>query len=506
MNLSSPDSASILGTLAPVLNTALDAVVVIDEEGLVLAWNEIAERTFGWTQSEAVGRPMVDLIVPPQHRAAHCQGLRRYNESGEAKVLNQRIEISAIHKDGHEFPIELSITLAPAGGTRMFIGFLRDITARRQAELRLRRQARESQLLFEITRMASETNSFEEALRLCLSAICQVTDWPVGHALVRHAQGHDLLVSTTIWHESEPGIASALKEATKNIKFTSGVGLPGTILETGEPAWISDTSTHSRFLRGGAGFNAAFGFPVVSEGQIVAVLEFFTQKITEDDPDLLMTVRTLGEQVGRVLERKRTEEHQRLLVDELNHRVKNTLAIVQSVATQTFRNVDDPVQASESFASRLGALAATHDILTSENWEAASLHDLIGKTGLGCGAAEDRLRAQGPHIRLPPRTAVSISMALHELCTNAVKYGALSNDGGFVSLTWEVAGDGEEKRLRLSWEERGGPPVATPTRKGFGSRMIQRALAMELGGSVDLHYDRAGVRCIVDAPLPAETS
>jgi PAS domain S-box-containing protein len=499
MHVEQGESAPI-EALRPVLDTALDAVVVMTRDGMVAGWNGSAERIFGWTGAEAVGRPMADLIIPEQHREAHCRGLERFNATGEQRVLGRRIEISALGKDGREFPIELSITLAGHPDDPLFLGFLRDISERRDSEARLTRQARETQLLFEVTRVAAETDSFEAALRACLEAICQLTGWPVGHAFV--LKGGEL-VSTDVWHEEEPGGAGGLREATRALRFTEGVGLPGLILTTGEPAWIPDTGKDPAFARKGLGFEAAFGFPIKSEGRLVALLEFFSRAASEPDPDLLLTVRTLGEQVGRVLERRRREAHLQLLVGELNHRVKNMLAIVQSIAAQTLRDGGGDGASRRAFESRLAALADAHDLLTSENWESASLRQVIEKAGTGCGAPPGRVSIEGPDVRVEPRTAVSFAMAVHELCTNAVKYGALSNDEGTVRVAWDVEESGDESRLRFCWAEEGGPPVEAPQRRGFGTRMIERALAAELGGSARIDFHPQGVRCLVEAPLPA---
>ena len=488
--------------LGPVLDTALDAVVVMTREGMVAGWNDVARQTFGWTGEEAVGRLMADLIIPEQYREAHCRGLERYNKTAEERVLNRRIEISAIDKSGREFPVELSITVAGHPDEALFLGFLRDITERRAAEARLKRQASETELLFNVTRMAADTTSFEDSLRACLEAICAMTGWPIGHALVASAGGGEL-VSTGVWHEAAPGDAQGIRAVTDDIRFTSGVGLPGLIMEQGEPAWISDAENNPDFIRKGLGFAAAFGFPVKNDGRIVAVLEFFSRDAFEPDPDLMLTVRTVGEQLGRVLERRRTEEHLRLLVNELNHRVKNTLAIVQSIAMQTLRGDGAEGRSRLAFESRLTALAAAHDLLTTENWESASLRQVIEKAGLGCGAPADRLEVTGPEVRVQPRAAVSIAMAVHELCTNAVKYGALSNDRGQVTVEWEVTEAGDSSRLRLRWREEGGPPVTPPETRGFGTRMIERALAVELGGSARIEFLPEGVCCTIEAPLPA---
>ena len=498
-----PPTASI-DAIRPVLDTALDAVVVMASDGTVSAWNRVAEATFGWTAEQAVGRMMSDLIIPHEYRQAHGDGLERYKKTGEERVLNRRIEISALHRDGRELPIELTITTASAAGETMFIGFLRDISRRRDAEERLRRQAQETQLLFEVTSIASETSSFEEALHATLEAICRLTGWPVGHALIVRKGGGPELVSTSVWHEAEPGMAEEMKAATHKLRFTAGVGLPGHILETGEPVWVRDASNHPNFWRKGFGFEAAFGFPIKSGGNILAVLEFFAQTQAEPDPDLLLTVRTLGEQVGRVLERKRTEEHQRLLINELNHRVKNTLAIVQSIAAQTLKGEDVGPQTRRALESRLAALAAAHDLLTTEHWETASLRQVIVKAGLGCGAGADRFDVAGPSLRLQPQTAVSVAMAIHELCTNAVKYGALSVEGGKVTVHWRADGPEDDRRLTLVWRETGGPPVSPPSRRGFGTRLIERGLASDLGGTARIEFAPEGVVCTVEAPLPEE--
>ncbi|MET3665267.1 PAS domain S-box protein [Caulobacter sp. 1776] len=202
-----------------------------------------------------------------------------------------------------------------------------------------------------------------------------------------------------------------------------------------------------------------------------------------------------------ITDRRRAEELQRLLVNELNHRVKNTLATVQSVAGQTLRNAADLGDARDSLTTRLLALARGHDILTRESWDGAELADVAASVVAAHGDA-GRFTLEGPSVRLAPKAALALSMALHELMTNAAKYGALSNEDGQVRLTWKrtkTADAGE--RLRMTWEEIDGPPVSTPTRQGFGTRLITGGLARELGGQVRLDYPPGGVVCEIDAEL-----
>jgi PAS domain S-box-containing protein len=206
-----------------------------------------------------------------------------------------------------------------------------------------------------------------------------------------------------------------------------------------------------------------------------------------------------------ISERRRHDEHQRLLVNELNHRVKNTLAIVQSMALQTLRDCDDATLAADRFESRLHALSQAHDMLTRKRWEGASLDDIVRAAIAPCVQQDtDRFEIAGGRVELDPQRALALTMALHELCTNAMKYGALSVQDGRVAIHWRCEGAGSARRLELRWEESGGPPVAPPTRRGFGSRLIERGLRHDLGGDVSLDFAPAGVVCRIDVPLARE--
>jgi PAS domain S-box-containing protein len=207
-----------------------------------------------------------------------------------------------------------------------------------------------------------------------------------------------------------------------------------------------------------------------------------------------------------ITDRKRWEDHQQLLINELNHRVKNTLATVQSIVGQTLRNAGTLDEARVAFEARLFALSRAHDVLTRENWEGANLREIVAEAVAPySNAREDRLHLDGPDVRLPPRMALALAMALQELATNAVKYGALSNEAGEVRIQWALDRTKEPPCLHLRWQEGGGPPVKAPTRRGFGTRLIERSLALDLDGDVQIDFAAGGVICTVDAPLsPAD--
>jgi two-component sensor histidine kinase len=175
-----------------------------------------------------------------------------------------------------------------------------------------------------------------------------------------------------------------------------------------------------------------------------------------------------------IADRREAEKHRELLVNELNHRVKNTLATVQSVAAQTLRTSAVELEVRNRLDARLMALSDAHNLLTGHNWEGATLREVV-EMALGPHRSdrEDRFDVHGPEVQLPPKTALAIAMALHELATNAIKYGALSNSGGCVILRWRASEDQGGQRLHMEWVEQGGPAVTPPSRKGFGSRLIE---------------------------------
>ena len=190
--------------------------------------------------------------------------------------------------------------------------------------------------------------------------------------------------------------------------------------------------------------------------------------------------------------RRRIERHQNLLLDELNHRVKNTLATVQAMAMQTLKGVDAAPR--DVFLARLFALSAQHDLLTMDNWEGASFEGVV-RRALRPWRDEDQARftVEGPPVHLDPKRALALGMGFHELATNAAKYGAFSVPGGTVHVSWTAAPDIEY--LKLRWEERGGPPVMAPQRRGFGLRLIEHGLGRELSGVVKLDFAPGGLVC-----------
>ena len=320
------DSAS----LGAVLKTALDAVVVMRLDGTIVGWNDVAERTFGWSLEEANGRRMSEMIIPQKYRAAHERGLAHYLATGEGPVLDKHLEIEALHRDGHELPVELSITRTEQFGEPVFLGFLRDISER--------------------------------------------------HAAARR---------------------------------------------------------------------------------------------------------------------------QELMIGELNHRVKNLLAVVSGIAHQTARSVTELHEFTTAFNGRLSSLGRAHEILTAATWEHASLRTLVSELlETYLTDPNPKVSIAGPDLLLAPRHVLAMSMILHELISNALKYGALSCASGQISLIWEVS-DGN---LAFKWIESGVVGISPPTRRGFGSRMIDVSVSHELRGVAETDWRNGGLVFSLSFPTKEQTA
>jgi PAS domain S-box-containing protein len=311
-------------------------------------------------------------------------------------------------------------------------------------------------------------------------------------------------------HGAAPSLPAAYNDAIDGVEIGPEVGSCGTAAFTKKSVFVSDIAsdplwTDFRDLASEHGLRACWSVPILSGNDEVlgtfAMYHREPREPTDQDLELVQVItRTAALIINRRRaeeQRKRSERHLHLLVGELNHRVKNTLAIVQSITHQSFHSAVPASDAISRFEGRLQALAATHNLLTRKNWETTSIEE-VAVTALAPFCSRDRCHISGPDVRVSPQTAVSFSLALHELATNASKYGALSNETGKLWVCW-TAGNGT---LELSWREEGGPPVTPPSRRGFGTRMIERTLAAEFGGEVHLDFLPEGVLCTVVAPLP----
>ncbi len=314
-----------------IVETALDAVITVDDAGIIRYWNTQAERIFGWTRQEVIGRPLSRVIIPPPHREAHERAARRFLDTGDGSVLNKRIELTAWDRSGHEFPAEVTILPACVGGTNTFSVFVRDISERKRTEQRLAVQHRASVILAESGRLA-------DGIPKIIQTVCNTLEWSVGVLWLVDQQAQ-VLSCTEIWHK--PSIETAdFEEVSLRTTLAPGVGLPGRVWNSREPAWISDVvrdATSGRAQSAArADLHGALAFPILLAGNVLGVLEFFSRDMQQPDEDLLKTLATIGSQIGQFIERTRSESTVGAYAHELerkNRELDAALAEAQ-VATQ----------------------------------------------------------------------------------------------------------------------------------------------------------------------------
>ncbi|MDQ3246363.1 MAG: PAS domain S-box protein [Pseudomonadota bacterium] len=306
-----------------MLDTALDAVVVMNVNGLVIGWNDRAADCFGWSWEEMSGQRLSEFIIPERLRERHEIGITHYLATGEGPVLNRHIEVTGVRRSGEEFPVELSVTASNQFGDELFVGFLRDIS-----------------------------------------------------------------------------------------------------------------------------------------------------------------------------ERKEAAERQQRVLQESEHRVKNMLTVVAAIAQQTARASPDIESFSQAFAGRLDSLAQAHQLLVGKTWEDVALSALAEQV-LGSEKTEGRARFGGPAVLLQPRHVLGLSMILHELYTNAVKYGALCREGGQIELDWRL----DQGSLELIWAEVGESCSPELPSSGFGERMIAMSVKSDLQGTIDRDWRPEGLRAVIRFPL-----
>lgn len=439
-----------VGALRPVLATALDAVIVMGVDGRVLDWNVRATEMFGWPFDEAVGRTVAELIIPKPMRVGHWAGLKRCLETGEGKILGRRLELPGLTRDGREIPVELAITQWRDRGQTMFVGFLRDLTGEREAAKALQRSEQRLRATQENAGVGIAETDDEGRYLTVNTALCDIT----GYAR------EELLGRKTFFDLTHPDDRAG-DEAAYSLQVAGGGGPymreKRYLHADGHEIWVSVTAS----------------------------------AVYDEKGQFLHGIRV----IQNISERKATEERVKLLMNELTHRVKNTLALVTSISVQTGRHSPDPKTFNIVFAERLKALARSQDLLVREGGFEASLRELllIELSPYRASGAEGRnVALTGPPVRLDSQTALNTTLAVHELATNAAKYGALSSPGGTVEVVWRWADDSDPTLLDLVWVERGGPPVTPPSRKGFGSRLIER-LSADLGGAGSNDYRPEGL-------------
>jgi PAS domain S-box-containing protein len=483
--------------LASIIESSDDAIVSKDLNGIIASWNKGAERIFGYTSEEAVGKP-VTILIPQELHDKETTILARLRRGERI----EHYETVRRHKHGHVLNISLTISpIVAADGTIVGASKIaRDITDRKRAEARLQQQTRRLENLNRLATTISSDLDLERIVQRVTDMATELTAAKFGAFFynVSHRNRESYLLFTLSGAPREAFEKFGLPRATPVFAPTfHGTAIVRSDDIRSDPRY-GQNPPHRGMPEGHLPVVSYLAVPVVSRsGDVIGGLFFghdrpgvFTQEAQEIAVAIAAHAAVAIDNARLFAAVQKEMQSKELLLNEFKHRVKNTLATVQAIAVQTLRKSLPEERAI--FMARLHALAHAHDALTGSAWNRASVHDLVQRALAPFGLME-RFVVDGPDVSLVDANALHLTMALHELATNAIKYGALSNEEGKVHTTWLNTGD----HVELTWRETGGPAVEEPTRKGFGSVLIEQTSA----GHARLEFLAEGVRCTLLFPL-----
>lgn len=418
--------------LAAIVESSDDAIVGKTLDGVITSWNSGAERVFGYAEHDVIGKPVTLLIPVDRHHEETriLERIRRGERVGHYETVRRR-------KDGRLIDVSLTVSPVRDAGGRVIAAskIARDITEHKRIE-------RDLSDFFENASVALHWVGPDGIILRANHRELEMLGYDRDEYVGRHISE---------FHVDQAAIMDILKR-----------------LSAGEV--ISNYPSQMR-RKDGTACDVVIDSSVLWDNDRFIHTRCFTTDVTA---------------------RKKAEQTQRMLVGELQHRVKNTLATVQAIASQTLHSATAAER--ESFVARLHALSNAHDVLTQENWDRAPLRNVVRRTLEPF--QKERIAIVGPHVPLDANKALLMTMVLHELATNAVKYGALSNATGQVRIDWTVKDASDGPRLQFCWEERGGPPVREPSQKGFGSRLIGASLEES-----QVTFAPEGVTCTLEMAL-----
>jgi len=473
--------------LAAIVESSDDAIVSKDLNGIIVSWNKGAQRLFGYTADEIVGKP-VTTLMPPERRDEEpgiLARIRRGERIDHYETIRQR-------KDGTL--MDVSLTVSPVrDGNGHIVGaskIARDITEQKRAAAALDRQANEQAALYRFTDKLFRARSLDDIHDAALEAILHALRCTRASILLFDASG---VMRFVRWH----GLSDSYRQAVEgHSPWAADASNPSPVV-MGDVA-ATDLDDALKRIVAAEGIGALAFIPLMADGRLIGkFMVYYDQPHAFAGADMNLAI-TIARQLGFSIERVRAEQKRDLLVAELNHRVKNTLATVVAISHQSFARDRSPEEAHRSFERRVRALAQTHGRLAEANWSGVSLEMLLADETAPYRDERGNVQIAGPRIQLDPKSAVSLGMAFHELTTNAAKYGALSSKHGNLAVTWSIA---EDRDLRIRWRELGGPAVQTPERRGFGRLLLERALRADLDADVQLDFAAAGLECNITFPL-----
>ena len=480
--------------LAAIVEASRDAIWRWTVSGTITSWNAEAERLLGYRSDEIVGKPLLTLVPADRIERAHdvISKLRQGQAYGPLETVR-------MHKNGTSVAVELTVSPIRDSEGRITAAatVCRDIAERKQAQSIISADLRDMTRLNQLSnRLVREGGDFSENLHAVVDAAIAITGAAKGNLRLLDATNGILTLAARRGFD-DPSYVSLFAA------MPLGHSAYAPVIKTGERMIIEDLRKSELHLGDPAkekikevllatGVRAVTAMPMMaSTGNMLGILAIHFAKAHRPNVRELQLLDLLARQAADYLERKRAEETEKTLLRELQHRNGNLLAVIQAIADKSLSG-SDVAAARQAFESRLHALARSNRQLTTSNWDTVDLEDIVrGELAM----FPNRTSIEGSAVKIEPQDVQKLTLVLHELMTNAVKYGALSDPNGRIRVCWTVACDGAAPILTLRWEERGGPRVAAPSRRGLGSLLIKTSFP-----NARVDYGEQGLTCEFELP------
>lgn len=499
--------------LAAIIESSDDAIISKQLDGTIMSWNVGAQRLFGYEPADIIGSSILKLIPEDRHgeETEIIERLRRGERIEHFETVRR-------HKSGRL--VDISLTISPikrSDGTIVGASKIaRDVTQRRLNAEILQQQAERLEILNRVSRLISQDLDLERIVQAVTDEATAISGAQFGaffyNMVDPNGESYQLYALSGAPREAFERFTMPRNTAIFAPTFC-GEGIVRSADIRSDPRY-GRSAPHHGMPEGHLPVVSYLAVPVTSKtGPVIGGLFFGHAEPDRFAPETETLISAIAAQAAvaidnarlhnaaqvEIAERKKAQEAHELLLHEIKHRVKNTLATIQALASQTLKEA--PAHERGAFIGRLHALSAAHDLLTSSDWQEIGIEQLVEQTiSPFAGMGPDRIVFAGPDFGLTSNRALLLTMVIHELGTNAVKYGALSCETGRVALEWEREDKNDRSIVTLRWRENGGPPVSPPSRRGFGSRMIASALQGS-DGSVRFDYPAAGIDVTMELTL-----
>jgi len=482
--------------LAALVEASPDAIVGASADDVITSWNEGAKQLFGYSAEEVIGKPLT-LLVPKEKAFERRRVMARLEKGEPVKPL----ETLRLTKAGELVPVSINwCGIRDRSGKLIATpAIIRDISWRKATEAQLKARIRQLVAVSELGMLALANNDLQDLLHQSVMQVAYGLDVELAEVLELEPDEEALLLRSGVG--LRPSLVGCAKVGAKP------GSLAGYTLSLGRPVIVEDFEADKRFTDPGLllDHGVVSGLTTVIRGEgekpfgVLGACAKSSRRFSSHDVHFLQSIANV---LTVALQRKAFHDRQAILAGELSHRVKNILAVILAMASQTGRQAASVDEFLRGFEGRLRTLSQVHDLLLEGEWSGANLKNLV-QIVLGDPGEKWRLKLDLEDLELSRPGTQAMAMVFHELITNAMKYGAFSNDMGTIRLSGRHERRGEDQIYRISWREEGGPPVREPAGYGFGSRLIAKTVESQCGGTLEMDWRREGLTARITLPHPS---